>query len=42
MDIREIVWSVMDWVDLSQNRDQWRAFVNLKVHYCVVAKLFIL
>jgi hypothetical protein len=27
MDIREIGW-VMDWINLAQNRDQWRALVN--------------
>jgi hypothetical protein len=28
MDLREIEWGDMDWIDLAQNRDQWRAFVN--------------
>jgi hypothetical protein len=28
MDLREIVWHGMDWIDLAQNRDQWRALVN--------------
>jgi hypothetical protein len=28
MDLREIGWDVMDWVDLVQNGDQWRAVVN--------------
>jgi hypothetical protein len=28
MDLREIGWSGMDWIDLSQDRDQWRALVN--------------
>jgi hypothetical protein len=27
-DLREIGWNVMDWVDLAQDRDQWRALVN--------------
>jgi hypothetical protein len=27
MDLREIGWSVMDWIDLAQDRDQWRALV---------------
>jgi hypothetical protein len=25
MDLREISWDGMDWVDLAQDRDQWRA-----------------
>jgi hypothetical protein len=28
MDLREIGWGGIDWVDLAQDRDQWRALVN--------------
>jgi hypothetical protein len=28
MDLREIRWDGVDWIDLAQDRDQWRAFVN--------------
>jgi hypothetical protein len=28
MNVREIGWSVMDWISLVQDRDQWRALVN--------------
>jgi hypothetical protein len=28
MDLREIGWGAMDWIDLAQDRDQWRALVN--------------
>jgi hypothetical protein len=28
MDLREIGWDDMDWIDVAQNRDQWRALVN--------------
>jgi hypothetical protein len=28
MDLREIRWGGMDWIDLVQDRDQWRALVN--------------
>jgi hypothetical protein len=28
MDIREIGWHGVDWVDMAQDRDQWRALVN--------------
>jgi hypothetical protein len=28
MDLREIGWGAMDWIDLAEDRDQWRALVN--------------
>jgi hypothetical protein len=28
MNLREIGWDGMDWIDLVQDRDQWRALVN--------------
>jgi hypothetical protein len=28
MDLREIGWDGMDWIDLAQDRDKWRALVN--------------
>jgi hypothetical protein len=28
MDLRGIEWDGMDWIDLTQNSDQWRALVN--------------
>jgi hypothetical protein len=28
MDLREIEWDGMEWIDLAQDRDQWRALVN--------------
>jgi hypothetical protein len=28
MDLREIGWNGMDWIDLAQDMDQWRALVN--------------
>jgi hypothetical protein len=28
MDITEIGWGIVDWIDLAQDRDQWRATVN--------------
>jgi hypothetical protein len=35
-DLREIGWDGMDWIDLAQDRDQWRALMNrlmnLRVH----------
>jgi hypothetical protein len=28
MNLREIGWGGMDWIDLAQDKDQWRALVN--------------
>jgi hypothetical protein len=28
MDLREIGWGGMHWIDLAQDRDQWRSLVN--------------
>jgi hypothetical protein len=28
MDLREIGWDGMDWIDLVEDRHQWRALVN--------------
>jgi hypothetical protein len=28
IDLIEIGWEGMDWIDLAQDRDQWRALVN--------------
>jgi hypothetical protein len=29
IDIREMGWDGMDWIDLAQDREQWRALVNM-------------
>jgi hypothetical protein len=28
MDLREIGWDDIDWIDLAQDRDQWMTLVN--------------
>jgi hypothetical protein len=28
MDLREIGWGDMDWIDLSEGKNQWKALVN--------------
>jgi hypothetical protein len=28
MDLGEIGWNGVDWIDLAQDRDRWRALVN--------------
>jgi hypothetical protein len=32
MDLREIGWGCIDWTDLAQDRDQWRALVKRVVN----------
>jgi hypothetical protein len=32
IDLREIEWDGMDWIDLVQDRDQWRVLVNTVVN----------
>jgi hypothetical protein len=29
LDLREIGWSGMDWIDLARDRDQWRDLANI-------------
>jgi hypothetical protein len=33
--LREIGWSGNDWIDLAQDRDQWRALVNMVMNVWV-------
>jgi CRISPR/Cas system-associated protein Cas7 (RAMP superfamily) len=28
MDLQEVGWGSIDWIDLAQDRDRWRAVVN--------------
>jgi hypothetical protein len=28
MDLRDVGWDGMDWIDLAEDRDRWRALVN--------------
>jgi hypothetical protein len=32
MDLRKIGWDDTDWIDLAQNRNQWRALVNTVIN----------
>jgi hypothetical protein len=34
--LREIGWDGMDWIDLAQDRDQWRALVNTVMNFLVL------
>jgi hypothetical protein len=29
MDLREIEWDGVDWLDMAQDRDKWRVLVNM-------------
>jgi hypothetical protein len=35
MHLREIGWVDMDWIDLVQDRDQWRSLVNTAINLWV-------
>jgi hypothetical protein len=35
IDLREIGWAGMDWIDLAQCRDQWRGLVNTVMNFRV-------
>jgi hypothetical protein len=35
MDLREIGWGGMDWTDVAQDRDQWRALVDTIMNHRV-------
>jgi hypothetical protein len=34
-DVREIGWDDMDWIDLAQDMDPWRALVNMIMNYII-------
>jgi hypothetical protein len=36
MDLREIGWDDMDWFELAQDRDRWRALVNMVMNLRVL------
>jgi hypothetical protein len=35
MDLREIGWGGMDWIDMVQDREQWRALTNKVINVWV-------
>jgi hypothetical protein len=37
MDLREIGWRSVDWIQLAQDRDRWRAVVNAVMNLLVLA-----
>jgi hypothetical protein len=37
MDLREIGWGRVDWIQLAQDRDRWQALVNMVMNFRVLA-----
>jgi hypothetical protein len=35
IDLREIGWDGVDWTDIVQDRDQWRALMNTVMDFLV-------
>jgi hypothetical protein len=35
MDLREIGWGVMDWINLAQDMDRWRILLNTVMNFRV-------
>jgi hypothetical protein len=35
IDLREIEWDGIDWIDLARDMDQWRALVNMAMNFRV-------
>jgi hypothetical protein len=35
MDLPEVGWGGMDWIDLAQDKDRWRALVNAVMNLLV-------
>jgi len=34
MDLEEVGWGGMDWIDLAQERGRWQALVNTVMNLC--------
>jgi hypothetical protein len=35
LDLREVGWEVVGWIHLAQDKDQWRAVVNMLMNFGV-------
>jgi hypothetical protein len=36
MDLKEVGWGGMDWIDMDQDRDRWRALVSVVMNLWVL------
>jgi hypothetical protein len=36
MDLREIIWGCLDWIDIPQDSDQWRALVSTAMNILIL------
>jgi hypothetical protein len=41
INLREIGWSCMGWIDLAQDREKWRALVNTVKNFRVPKKRWV-
>jgi hypothetical protein len=39
LDLGEIGWAVRDWINMAQDRDQWRTLVNTLRNLLVLASV---
>ena len=39
MDLQEVGWGSMDWIDLAQNRERWQALVDVVINFQVPQNL---
>jgi hypothetical protein len=35
MDLREVEWGDMDWIDMAQDRDRWQVLANVVMNFQV-------
>jgi hypothetical protein len=35
MDLKEIMWDGIDWIDMAQDKDYWRALMNTVINFWV-------
>jgi hypothetical protein len=33
MDLQEVGWGSMDWIDLAQDKNRWQALINVVINF---------